>query len=275
MKKLLSVLLAAIMLLSFTACGGGKESNRLEEIKERGYLTICTEPYFAPYEFIDPSKSGDEQYVGMDIEIAKYIADKIGVDLQITPLEFSAVLTGVIDGKYDLALSAMAYSPERAENMNLSKGYYFSNTGYGFICREEDKDKYIDIESLKDAVVITQSGSVQEALYNQYVPECKEFKLVSSMTDAYLAVAENKADVCICSCASAQLYADANGGLFIPEFRFELDESLDGTRVGATKEGTDELMELVNECIDELIESGKIEEWYAYYSDYAKTLGVA
>ena len=39
---------------------------------------------------------------------------------------------------------------------------------------------------LKDAVVITQSGSVQEALYNQYVPECKEFKLVSSMTDAYL-----------------------------------------------------------------------------------------
>lgn len=72
-----------------------------------------------------------------------------------------------------------------------------------------------------------------------------------------------------------QLYADANGGLFIPEFRFELDESLDGTRVGATKEGTDELMELVNECIDELIESGKIEEWYAYYSDYAKTLGVA
>ena len=86
MKKLLSVLLAAIMLLSFTACGGGKESNRLEEIKERGYLTICTEPYFAPYEFIDPSKSGDEQYVGMDIEIAKYIADKIGVDLQITPL---------------------------------------------------------------------------------------------------------------------------------------------------------------------------------------------
>ena len=52
-------------------------------------------------------------------------------------------------------------------------------------------------------MVITQSGSVQEALYNQYINgACKEFKLVANMTDGYLAVAEGKADVCICSTAS-------------------------------------------------------------------------
>lgn len=48
------------------------------------------------------------------------------------------------------------------------------------------------------------------------------------MTDGYLAVAEGKADVCICSTASAQLYADANGGLSIPDYRFDVDPNMNG-----------------------------------------------
>ena len=120
MKKLFCVLLAIVMLLSLAACGESKKTDRLAEIKERGYIEMCTEPYFAPNEFIDPSKTGDEQYVGIDIEIGKYIAEKIGVELKIVPLEFGAVLAGVAEGKYDMAISAMAYSPSRAAGMNLS-----------------------------------------------------------------------------------------------------------------------------------------------------------
>ena len=56
----------------------------------------------------------------MDIEVARYIADKIGVDLKITALDFTAVLAGVADGKYDFAISAIAYAPSRAEAMRLS-----------------------------------------------------------------------------------------------------------------------------------------------------------
>ena len=57
----------------------------------------------------------------MDIEVAKYIADKIGVDLKITALDYTAVLSGVADGKYDFAISAIAYAPSRAEAMRLSR----------------------------------------------------------------------------------------------------------------------------------------------------------
>ena len=277
MKKMIAFLLAAILVLGCTACGSKKDegNDRLAQIKEKGYIELCTEPYFAPFEYVDPTKTGDDQYQGMDLEVAKYIADKIGVDLKITALDFTAVLAGVADGKYDFAISAIAYSPERAEAMRLSDVYYATNTGYGFIVRSEDVGKYTDIDSLKDAVVITQSGSVQEALYNQYVNgACKEFKLVANMTDGYLAVSEGKADVCICSTASASLYAQANGGLAIPDFRFDVDPNMNGVCVAMPTEGTESLAELINQCIAELNESGKPEEWYSQYEAAAAELGI-
>ena len=277
MKKIIAFLLAAILVLGCTACGSKKDegNDRLAQIKAKGYIELCTEPYFAPFEYVDPTKTGDDQYQGMDLEVAKYIADKIGVELKITALDFTAVLAGVADGKYDFAISAIAYSPERAEAMRLSDVYYATNTGYGFIVRSEDVGKYTDIDSLKDAVVITQSGSVQEALYNQYVNgACKEFKLVANMTDGYLAVSEGKADVCICSTASASLYAQANGGLDIPDFRFEVDPNMNGVCVAMPTEGTESLAELINQCIAELNESGKPEEWYSQYESAAAELGI-
>ena len=280
-KRIIALVLALIFALALAACGvGSKEEtpvNRLEAIKQRGYIEVCTEPYFAPYEFIDSNKQGDEQYVGMDIEIAKYIAEKLGVELRIVPLEFSAVLASITEGKYDLAISALAYSPARAESMNLSKGYRFDEnetSNYGFLVREEDVDKYPTAESYADAVLVTQSGSVQEGFVKDQIPACKEFKVVSSMTDGFLMVKEGKADACACDINNGQLYADANGGLAIAnEFRFAIDESTQGTRVGIPL-GETELTDFVNQCIDELLAEGKTNQWYAEYSDYARSLGI-
>ena len=277
MKKMIAFLLAAILVLGCTACGSKKDegNDRLAQIKENGYIELCTEPYFAPFEFVDPSKTGDDQYVGVDIEIAKYIAEKIGVELRIVPLDFTAVLAGIADGKYDMAISAIAYSPSRAEAMRLSNVYKPNSGGYGFLTRTEDVDKYSSVEDLKDAVVITQSGSVQESLYNQNVKACKEFKLVANMTDGYLAVAEGKADVCICSTESAQLYAEANGGLAIPDFRFEVDPNMNGTVVAMPLKDSESLLEVVNEAIAELNAQGKIDQWNEEYTAYAAELGIS
>ena len=277
MKKIFAMLLALAMILSCAACGGSSKAkdDLLGEIKAQGYIELCTEPYFAPFEFVDPSKTGDDQYVGVDIEIAKYIAEKIGVELRIVPLDFTAVLAGIADGKYDMAISAIAYSPSRAEAMRLSNVYKPNSGGYGFLTRTEDVDKYSSVEDLKDAVVITQSGSVQESLYNQNVKACKEFKLVANMTDGYLAVAEGKADVCICSTDSAQLYADANGGLAVPEFRFEVDPNMNGTVVAMPLKGSESLLEVVNEAIAELSAQGKIDQWNDEYTAYAAQLGIS
>ena len=259
MKKVFAILLALAMVFSMAACssGGGDSSgdaaepaNRLEAIKARGYIEMATEPYFAPYEFIDSSKSGDEQYQGLDIELGKYIAEKLGVELRIVPLEFSAVLASITEGKYDFAASALAYSP---------------------VCRFA---AWIErAADTADLVLVTQSGSVQEGFVNDQISKYKDFKLVSSMTDGFLMVAEGKADACACDINNGQLYADANGGLAIAPFRFVVDESTQGTRVGIPK-GEDELTAFIDQCIDELRAEGTIDKWYDEYSDYARTLGV-
>lgn len=280
MKKVFALILAVVMILSLTACGssgGGEEKDRLAKIKDAGKITLVTEPYFAPMEFIDPNKTGDDQFQGVDIEIAKYIAEKLDVELEIVALDFTPLLVAMADGKYDMAISAIAYSPARAEVMNLSDVYMITGGGYGFICRTEDVGKYNSIASLEGATVITQSGSVQEFLYNDQIKDAvkiKEFKLVDNMTTAYLAVSEGKADVCVCSTESAQLYADANGGLAVPEFRLTVDPNMNGTVVALAPDDTDSLKAFINECIAELKADDQITKWNDEYKAYAASLGI-
>jgi polar amino acid transport system substrate-binding protein len=236
------------------------------------------EPYFAPNEFIDPSKQGDEQYVGSDVELAKYIADKLGVKLQLVPLDFTTVLSSITEGKYDLAISALAYTPARAEAMNLSKGYYFSKSskGYGLIIRTEDADKIKSPADLTDKIVVAQSGSIQELFINEQVPKYAEFKRVSSTYDAYLMVSEKKADAASTAISSGTLYIEANTGcglMIVPDFKFTMDPSLDGTRIGMPL-GEDELTDKINEIIDEVRAQGLYDKWYDEYTEYASKLGV-
>ena len=251
---------------------------RLAKIKEAGKLTVATEPYFAPQEFIDPSLTGQDQYVGADMELAKMIAERMGVELEIVPLEFTAVLSSVAEGKYDLAISALAYTPGRAEAMELSKGYHYSDdsNGYGLIIREEDAENIKTIEDIADKTIITQSGSLQEALVNDNITEYKEFKRVSSMQDAFLAVQEGKADTAMVDVENAELYILNNpdcGMMVIPDIRFTLEEQYDGTRIGAQK-GEIELMYFVNGVINEALEQDLYNQWFAEYTEYAGKLGV-
>ncbi|MDD4445781.1 MAG: transporter substrate-binding domain-containing protein [Eubacteriales bacterium] len=282
-SRILIIALTLILIFSFAGCGGPQEedepqapANRLEEILARGYIEVIMEPYFAPFEFIDPAKSGDEQYVGCDVEIAKAIAEDLGVELRIIPLEFSAVLAGITEGKYDLAISALSYTPARAENMEMSDGYYISEAGdgYGMLIREEDLAKYTDAASFAEAVLVAQSGSIQEMFINTQIPEYKELKLVSASTDGYLMVSEGKADAAAVAIETAKLYATANPGVTVAEdFRFEEDGTTNSTRIGIPK-GESELTEKVNEIIAKLMDEGKIIEWYNQYAEYASTLGI-
>ena len=286
--KLLAVLLAlSTMLGMISGCSADNTTaktettepkNRLEAILERGYIEVATEPYFAPYEFIDPSKKGNEQYVGSDIELAQYIADELGVELRIVPLEFSAVLSSITEGKYDLAISALSYTPARAEAMNMSKGYYFAEggDGHGLLIRIEDAENIKGPEDIADKVIVAQSGSLQELFVNEQIPAYKEFKRVSTTTDGFLMIQEGKADVCATSIPTAQLFIDANansGLMVVEDFEFFMDESTSGTRIGIPL-GEVELTEKINEIIDKVLNDGTFEQWHKEYTEYQKKLGL-
>ena len=287
MKKLICVLMAALMLFSLAACGEkeaspseGQEApkTRLDEIKERGYIEVVSEPYFAPYEFIDSSKEGDDKYQGVDIEIGRYIAEQLGVEFRLVPLEFTAVLSSIADGKYDLALSAMAYTPERADAFDFTTYYYNSGSNkYSLMIREEDYDLYDSFDDFAGKKVVAQAGSLQEAYANAQMDpsKFKEFIKVSSTTDGYLMVAEGKADAAVCAVTNAELFAEANPGLvtLADKMLFEVDPNTVGTRGGVAK-GNPELLEFVNKCLEELRDSGQIDKWVDEYKAYAASLGI-
>lgn len=283
-KILVAMLALGITILGTSGCtaknstAANKSTNRLEAIKARGYIEVATEPAFAPFEFIDPSKKGSEQYVGSDIKLAQYIAEKLAVELRIIPLEFTAVLSSITEKKYDLAISALSYTPARAEAMNMSKGYYFSknSAGHGLLIRKADEAKVKDATSLSDKTIVVQSGSLQELFVNEQIPKYKDLKRVSSTTDGFLMVQEGKADASVTSIATAQLYIDANpnaGLTVVKGFQFKVDEKTSGNRIGIPK-GEEELTAKINEIIDEVVKSGEFEKWHAEYTEYAKKLGL-
>ncbi|MBR2698614.1 MAG: transporter substrate-binding domain-containing protein, partial [Clostridia bacterium] len=159
---------------SMDVSGGIPEdaTGRLGRIRALGRLTVATEPYFPPQEFIDESRTGQERYVGADMELARLIAERMGVELEIVPLEFTDVLTGVADGKYDLAISALSFTSGRAAVMEMSKGYYFTHepASSGLVIREADAEKIRSVEDLSARDIVAQSGSLQESMAVENIP---------------------------------------------------------------------------------------------------------
>ena len=102
MKKLIALLLTLAFILSLS-CTALAE-NKLEKILSIGEITFATSPDFAPSEFINPNATGDDQYVGADVELAKYIAQGLGVKLVIMPMEFGALQAAITQARIRLYL---------------------------------------------------------------------------------------------------------------------------------------------------------------------------
>jgi len=219
--------------------------------------------------------------VGCDIDLAKYIAEKLGVELRIVSLDFTAVLSSVTEGKYDMAISGLAWTPARQEAMEMSKGYYFSEDGedlvrQGILIRDEDAGKITDADSLAGLTVAYQAASLQEFFVTDQCPADVVKKPVNATTDVYLAVQEKKADAGIVSKDQAILWCESNTDAkmhVIEEFNFYQDEATLGTRIGIPK-GETELLDAVNAIIDEVIEQGLYIQWRNDAIEYAKSLGV-
>ncbi|MBP3900008.1 MAG: transporter substrate-binding domain-containing protein [Blautia sp.] len=251
---------------------------RLLAIKEAGKLVVATEPYFAPQEFIDPSLSGQEQYVGADMELARLIAERMGVELEIVPMEFTKVLSAVSEGEVDLAISALAFTPSRAQMMELSKGYYYTagEDTNSLLIRETDKNRIKSINDLSGLRLIAQRGSLQESLGADNIQHYGEFLRVSTIQEVYSAVENATSDAAIVDIESARSYIDSTPGcglMLVPEITFSMEEQYEGDRVAADK-GEIMLICYVNGVIDEVLESGKYQEWYDEYGEHAKELGL-
>lgn len=270
MKKLFCAALAAAMLMA-TMSGCGSSQNRLEKIKESGKLVLATSPDLAPLEFEDLS-SGEAQYVGSDIELAKYIAEKLGVELEISAMDFSAVQAAIPSGQADIAISGFAKTEERAQNMELSTPFNITEDGGQTVLVAKGQGaNYTTAEDFSGLQIGAQNGSLQYNLVSSQLPEDVEIVPVGSLNDGVLMLETGKIDALASDLSNAELLLESHDGIETTDFMFEY--SSEGN-VAAVKKGETELIEAVNEIIDEVNELGLYQQWKEEATELAKSLGL-
>ncbi|MBQ7656371.1 MAG: amino acid ABC transporter substrate-binding protein [Clostridia bacterium] len=244
----------------------------LARIRENGVLRVAIEPYFPPQEFMDESLPEGEQIVGPDVELARLIAEKMGVELQLVPMDFSLVLTSVNEGECDLAISALMYTPGRAVTNTFSKGYYYGeeDSSVGLLAQERNLANITSIADLSDKIIVAQSGSLHEALAAERILNYHEFRRLSTIQEVYLAVANSWADAAVVNVAAAKSYIESHPQqklALVPGVRLELPQEMQGDRIAARK-GELQLMYFVNGVIDETLSDGRYYEWIDTYQAY-------
>ena len=250
----------------------------MDRIRRKGVLRVATEPYFAPFEFIDPALQEQDQYVGADMKLAALIAEKMGVQLEIVPLEFTQVLPALTENQCDLTVSAINFTPSRASGYAMSKGYYFPETtaSTAFVIREADRESITSLEDMADKTLIAQSSSLQESLAAKHIINYREFRRVSSVQAVYEAVRKGRADAGVVDMETAANYIRNNpdAGLILADnLYFDLEEQYLGYRVMA-KKGELQLIYFVNGVINEVLENGTYLEWMEEAQKRADELGL-
>ena len=197
------------------------------------------------------------------------IAKELGVELEIVPLEWSAVLTGVGAGKYDMAVAGMAYTPERAETMAMSK-VYKPGGDQGLLVPADKVDEYTSLADFAGKKVGFQSGTVQEQNVLTQLPDSEPVTF-DIIQNAVLALDSGKVDAVSVSIANGEMFVSTNPKLAVSTVQF--DNSQNGNVIGFPK-GETELVDAVNKIIDEVLEQGLYDQWLEEATAEAENLGL-
>ena len=197
MKKLLVVLMVMMMVLSLSACSKKEESvvddNKAPEespaykLVSDGVLTVSMSTDFAPMEFVDLTKTGQEKYVGSDVELAKYIANALGLELLIKPMDFDTCQASVTNDIVDISISGYSYTTQRAASYLLSEDYYSEgDSGQVALIAKANEGVYTDLNSLNQAgvEVAAQNGALQQEIVTEQLPNAT-LKPIDDLNAAY------------------------------------------------------------------------------------------
>ena len=270
MKKLLTILMAAAMLLSvcaLTACGGATEEAaeeaeaEVEEVAEEaaeeaaetvsgdfttveaGKLHMSTNAAFPPYEMT----ADDGSFVGIDVEVATAIAEKLGLELVVDDMDFDAALTAAQQNKSDMVMAGVTVTDERLAVMDFSDSYA---TGVQVVIVPEGSD--ITLDNLGDQQIGTQRGTTGNIYCTDDYGEEHVIAYDNGIT-AVQALQNGQVDCVVIDSAPAQALVEANPGLTILDTEYVTENYA----IGFPKNS--DLLPAVNEALAELIEDGTVQ----------------
>ncbi len=262
MRKILSILLIGVLLVAMLGLAGcGEESQQLTVAE--GILTVAVSPDFAPMEFVDTTKTGQDQYVGVDVEFARVLAKNMGLELLIKPMSFEACQTAVQSGIVDMSISGFSYTEERNEKFLCSDFYQTldTDTAQVILVGADDAERFTSAEDFAGLSVGAQAASIQLTLCKEQLPDSTEVVEYAEMEKAVDAFNDGNIQAIAVARYNGESIIANNPNLGFSGFAFVLSENQD-QNVVLMKKGREDLAAYVNETIAQLTAEEKFYQWY-------------
>lgn len=234
--KVLRITIALILVMglafAFAACSKPAE------------LVMATNAEFPPYEYHE----GDE-IVGIDAEIAAEIADKLGMTLEISDMEFGSIIAAVQTGRADMAMAGLTVTEDRLESVNFSTTYAI---GKQVIIVPEDSDiaSPDDLDGKTVGVQENTTGDIY--ISDDYGDDAVQ--RYRKGAEAVLALKQGRVDAVVIDNEPAKVFVEQNEGLKILETEYVIEEYA----IAVAKENT-ELFDKINSALEELIADGTVQ----------------
>ncbi len=237
--KLSVVVLALLLILGLFA--GCEKSDA---------LIMATNAEFPPYEYYEGS-----EIVGIDVEIAQAIADKLGKDLVIEDIAFDSIIPSVQSGKADMGVAGMTVRPDRLENVDFSDSYI---TASQVIIVHKDNTDISSPDDLVGKTIGVQLGTTGD-IYAENIDDVT-LERYNKGFEAVQALQQKKIDAVIIDDQPAAYFAAQNSDIKVIDEPFTVEDYAIAVKKGNTK-----LLNEINEAIAELKQSGKLQEIFDKY----------
>lgn len=254
MKRMLSALLAVLMLASLLTITVSADQDLLAKIQERGTIIIGLEGDWAPWSFVDEN----DQLMGFDVEVARAIAAKLGVEAEIIPGEWDGLFAGMDAGRYDIVVNGVEVTSERTEKYDFADPYAYIRTA---LIVRGDNETIKTFEDLKGKKTANSIASTYMNLAEDYGATCYG---VDTLDETLTMVLQGRVDATLNAIVSYTDYMaqhpDAN--LKVVATTEDASNVAIPMRKGAE---TASLLEAINKAIAELHEEGVISELSVKY----------
>lgn len=231
-----------------TATAQDSEADLLAQIQDRGTLLIGTEGTYAPYTYHDETG----ELVGYDVEVAKAVADKLGVKAEFVESNWDSLIAGLDAERYDVVINQVTITDERLEKYDFSTPYTISRAALIVGTDNNDITSFADLKGKKSAQALTSNYA---SLAEQY--EAEIISADGSFSKAIELVSTGRADATINDQVSFYDFLKQQ-----PDAQVKLVDTLDDASKNAVliRKGNETLVDAINIALDELTQDGTLAE---------------